>query len=59
MLENAPPDSVQVGYGPMPDAFEHKDKTLMPNHDPNPSDSKLSKLVDKYLSASSTSTPPV
>ncbi|KHL05528.1 UNVERIFIED_CONTAM: type VI secretion protein, partial [Mumia flava] len=56
-LENVPPGSVQVSYGPMPGAFERKDKTPMPNHDPNPSDSKLSKLVDKYLSASNTPTP--
>ncbi|MDF6470690.1 hypothetical protein NLO76_26900, partial [Escherichia coli] len=55
-LENVPPGSVQVSYGPMPGAFERKDKTPMPNHDPNPSDSKLSKLVDKYLSASNTPT---
>lgn len=57
-LENVPPGSVQASYGPMSGVFECKDKTSIPNHDPNPPDNKLSKLVDEYLSASNTPTPP-
>ncbi|CBJ40356.1 conserved hypothethical protein, Rhs element Vgr related protein (plasmid) [Ralstonia solanacearum CMR15] len=56
-LENVPPGNVQVSYGPMPGAFERKDKTPMPNHDPNPSDDKIAELVDKYLSANASQNP--
>lgn len=34
----------------MPGAFERKDKTPTPGHDPNPTEAKLASLVDKYLS---------
>ena len=52
LIEGIPPGPVQVSFGPMPGAFERKDKTPTPEHDPNPTEAKLASLVDKYLSTS-------
>lgn len=41
--------TAKVTYGPMPGSFERKDQTPTPGHDPDPTDSKLAQLVDKYI----------
>ncbi|MCT9123121.1 type VI secretion system Vgr family protein [Cupriavidus gilardii] len=51
LLEEVPYGPATVSFGPMPGAFERKDKVPNPDHDPNPADTKLSQLVSKYLSS--------
>ena len=51
-LPGVPAGGAQVSFSPMPKAFARKDQTATPGYDPNPSDSKLGGLVDKYYQPS-------
>ena len=38
-----------VSFGPATGAFERKDKTPMPKHDPNPGRNKIQDTIDRYV----------
>jgi type VI secretion system secreted protein VgrG len=50
-IPGVPAGGAQVSFSPMAKAFARKDQTPTPGYDPNPSDSKLGSLVDKYYQA--------
>ena len=49
-LANTPSPTASVAFGPAAKPFERKERKAMPNHDEQPSSSKLQSLVDRYAS---------
>jgi uncharacterized protein (DUF2345 family) len=47
-LDNVPPGAAEVRFGPMPGKYERKDQTPTPNHNPEPSERDIDRLIDKY-----------
>src|SRR5690606_37400242 len=53
VIPDIPRGSVEVTFGPMEGAFQRKDQTPTPNHDPSPTEGALKAIVDRYLPESS------
>jgi type VI secretion system secreted protein VgrG len=53
-IDDAPPGAANVRFGAMPGAYERKDKTPMPDHKPQPSQSDIDALIDKYSAITTT-----
>jgi type VI secretion system VgrG family protein len=47
-LDDVPPGTAEVAFGPMPGAYQRKDLTPTPNHKPAPNASDIDALIDKY-----------
>jgi type VI secretion system VgrG family protein len=51
-LDDVPPGSAEVSFGPMPGAYQRKDMTPTPNHKPAPNAGDIDALIDKYSAES-------
>jgi type VI secretion system VgrG family protein len=47
-LDDVPPGTAEVSFGPMPGAYQRKDLTPTPNHKPAPKAGDIDALIDKY-----------
>jgi type VI secretion system VgrG family protein len=50
-LDDVPPGTAEVAFGPMPGAYQRKDLTPTPNHKPAPNAGDIDALIDKYSPA--------
>jgi type VI secretion system VgrG family protein len=47
-LDDVPPGTAEMSFGPMPGAYQRKDMTPTPNHKPAPTTRDIDALIDKY-----------
>jgi type VI secretion system secreted protein VgrG len=47
-LDDVPPGTAEVAFGPMPGAYQRKDLTPTPNLKPAPNAGDIDALIDKY-----------
>jgi type VI secretion system secreted protein VgrG len=50
-LDDVPPGTAEVSFGPMPGAYQRKDLTPTPDHKPSPNARDIDALIDKYAPA--------
>jgi uncharacterized protein (DUF2345 family) len=50
-LDDVPPGTAEVSFGPMPGKYQRKDLTPTPNHKPAPTARDIDALIDKYAPA--------
>lgn len=47
-LDDVPPGTAEISFGPMPGAYQRKDLTPTPNYKPAPNAGDIDALIDKY-----------